>query len=230
MLVHADAIAERLALAGAQLAELTAAERTRLRVGAFPSALASLVPRAIAALRLSVPEAEVEVEEGGTETLAERVRRGDLHVAFGFQDAAQPRRDHAGVERRDLLREPFLVALPPDHRLAELDAVPLRELAGDPWTAPSDRHLIARACRAAGFEPRLISISRDPLVVRALVSQGLAVTLMPRLLAAELDGIVARPLAEPGPERDVYAMLPPGGRHPLAASMVAALADVAARL
>src|ERR687885_1334479 len=35
MLAHADAIAERLELAGVQLAELAGAERTRLRVGAF---------------------------------------------------------------------------------------------------------------------------------------------------------------------------------------------------
>src|SRR6185369_3844036 len=42
LLVHADAIAERLALAGTQLSEIAAAERVRLRVGAFPSALVGL--------------------------------------------------------------------------------------------------------------------------------------------------------------------------------------------
>src|SRR5689334_19721470 len=58
LLEHADAIAERLALADTQLAELAHAERVRLRVGAFPSALATLVPRAVAALREEEPEAE----------------------------------------------------------------------------------------------------------------------------------------------------------------------------
>jgi DNA-binding transcriptional LysR family regulator len=66
--------------------------------------------------------------------------------------------------------------------------------------------------------------------MRALVSQGLAVTLVPRLVADALDGIELRPIDGPGPERDVYAMLPPGGRHPLAEPMVAALADVASQL
>ena len=65
----------------------------------------------------------VVLEEGSTPELAERVRRGDLHLAVGFQDAAQPRREHEGVERRDMISEPFLVALWPGHPLAARDAV-----------------------------------------------------------------------------------------------------------
>src|SRR5262249_18464323 len=45
LLAHADAVTDRLELAQAQLAEL--ASETRLRIGAFPSALAALVPTAI---------------------------------------------------------------------------------------------------------------------------------------------------------------------------------------
>src|SRR5258708_22186381 len=48
LLVHADAIAERFALADAQLREAAQAQRTRLRIGAFPTALAGFVPEAIA--------------------------------------------------------------------------------------------------------------------------------------------------------------------------------------
>src|SRR5919197_2233663 len=44
LLEHANAVAERFALAGAQLAAAVAAHRARLRVGAFPTALAGLVP------------------------------------------------------------------------------------------------------------------------------------------------------------------------------------------
>jgi DNA-binding transcriptional LysR family regulator len=230
LLEHADAIAERLALAGAQLADIERAERLRLRVGAFPSALACLVPKAIARLRQEAPDAEILIEEGGSEALVEQVARGELHVAVAFQDSTLPRREHEGIDRRDLLHEHFVVALPPAHRLAALDAVPVAALADEPWTAPSGSHMIARACRAAGFEPRLISILRDPLAMRALVSQGLAVTLVPQLVAEALDGIELRPIDGPGPERDVYAMLPAGGRHPLAESIVAAFAAVAADL
>jgi DNA-binding transcriptional LysR family regulator len=224
LLQHADAIAKRLALADTQLAELAAAERVRLRVGAFPSALATLVPRAVAALRREEPDAEVMIEEAVRELLTARVASGELHVAVAFQDVALPRREHEGIERHDLCRESFLVALPPDHPLAELEAVPIAALKDEPWTAPSGSHLVARACRAAGFEPRLISIMRDPLAMRGLVSQGLAVSMVPQLGSEVLDGVALRPVDGPAPQRDVYAMVPSGGRHPLALRMVAAFA------
>ena len=58
------------------------------------------------------------IEEGSSEVVTERVANGELHAAVAFQDAALPRREHEGVERRDLRRETFLVALAPDHALA----------------------------------------------------------------------------------------------------------------
>src|SRR3954468_13986594 len=230
LLQHADAIAERLSLAGTQLAELADGERMRLRIGAFPSALACLIPKSVARLRQQAPDSEVLIEEAGSEALAGKIARGDMHVAIAFQDARLPRREPDGIERRDLMHERFLVALPPGHRLTELDAVPIAALADEPWIAPSGSHMIARTCRAAGFEPRLVSILRAPRAMRALISQGLAVTLVPRMIAGVLGGVELRPIDGPGPERDVYAMLPPGGRHLLAEPMVAAFAEVAAVL
>src|SRR3954447_26661281 len=45
---HADVVADRLDLAAGQLAELVADAARELRIGAFPSALATRVPRALA--------------------------------------------------------------------------------------------------------------------------------------------------------------------------------------
>jgi DNA-binding transcriptional LysR family regulator len=230
LLEHADAIAVRFDLAALQLAEIGDDERTLIRIGAFPTALAALVPSAVARLRARHPGARVTVDEGAADELPARVRSGELHVAVGSQDAALPRRDYEGIERRDLLREPFLVALAPEHELARQDAVRLSDLADEDWTAAYTDGLIVRACRAAGFEPRLVSLTRDLLAIRALITRGLAVTLAPRLLAEAFTGTALRPIAGEGPERDVYALLPPGGRHPLARPMLAALTEAADEL
>jgi molybdate transport repressor ModE-like protein len=226
LLEHADAIAQRLELAEAQLAEIAGAERSTLAIGAFPTALATLVPAAMARLG----DARVVVEEGAARALEERMRSGALHLAVSFQDAARPRREPDGLERRDLVRETFLVALAPDHPLAGRERVPLAELAGEAWTAPSPDGIVVRACRAAGFEPRITSITRDQLAIRALVARGLAVAMVPGLLADAFRDLPLRPLEGAAPERDVYALLPPGGRHPLAHDVVAALAAAAGEL
>jgi DNA-binding transcriptional LysR family regulator len=135
LLPHADAVADRLALAGVQLAELVAQERGTLRVGANPSAVGSLVPPLLAAL--AAQGSTASVRELRAAALVEGVRDGGLHLAITFQDAAQERREPEGLERVDLLHEPFVAALPPGHRLAGQDAVDLADLADEPWTAPS---------------------------------------------------------------------------------------------
>jgi DNA-binding transcriptional LysR family regulator len=227
LLEHADAIAERVALAGTQLAGAARGVQARLRIGAFPTALAGLVPAAIDRVRLEHPELRVVVDEG-TEALPARVRAGELHLALAFQDSALPRVEPAGLERRDLLREHFLVALAPEHPLAGQSAVRLADLRDDDWTAALTDGLIVRACRAAGFEPNLVSLTHDQLAIRALVLRGLAVTLVPQLLAEALADLALRPIAGPGPTRDVHALLPPGRRHPLVAPCLAALGELAA--
>src|SRR5919199_3518003 len=229
LLEHADAIAERLALADTQLAAAAAGYRARLRVGAFPTALASMIPAAIDRVRVDHPEIEVAVEEGGAD-LAARVRSGELHLAVAFQDSAVAREEPAGLERRDLMRERFMVALAPDHPLAGKARVALADLREDGWTAAVPDGLIVTACRAAGFEPNLVSLTRDQLAIRALVARGLAVTLAPQLLADAFSDVALRPIAGGGPTRDVYALLPPGGRHPLVAPTLAAIDAIVAPL
>jgi DNA-binding transcriptional LysR family regulator len=211
LLEHATAVADRLELAEAQLGELAAQERRELRVGAFPSALATILPAAAARLVAQHPDLDLRLHEGRLDELAAGVRTGDLHAALSFQDAAAARREHDGTRRHDLTEEPMMLALPPRHRLARRRAVRLAELAGEAWTAASREGMIVQACRAAGFEPRVTIVTSDPLAIRAVVHAGLAVTLTPRLLAAHLPGVRIADLDGPPPRRSLYALLPETG-------------------
>jgi DNA-binding transcriptional LysR family regulator len=230
LLAHADAIAERFALARTQLAETALGDRARVRIGAFPTALAGLIPAAIDRVKLNHPAMQVVVDEGTASDLASRVRAGELHLAVAFQDSAQPHRQPPGLERRELLRERFMVAMAPTHRLAARPEIALSDLREDDWTAAFSDGLITRACRAAGFEPNLVSLTHDQLAIRALVARGLAVTLAPQLLVEAFAELALRPIAGPSPTRDVYALLPPGGRHPLVAPMLDAVGAIVAQL
>jgi molybdate transport repressor ModE-like protein len=230
LLEHAEAIAERFHLAEAQLASAAERRRTRLRIGALPSALARFVPEAIAHLRHAHPDTRVTFDEGTSAELAARVAAGELDLAIAYRDTTWPRPDPPGVQRHHLLHERFMVALPPDHRLAGQAEVALRDLRDDDWTAALTDGVIVRACRAAGFEPNLVSITHDQLAIRGLIIRGLAVTLVAELLADPFKDLALRPIAGMTVERDVYALLPPGRRHPLVAPTLAALDEVAARL
>ncbi len=211
-LEHADALAERLAVADAQIAELRAHGGT-LRVGGFPSALASVVPAAIPRLGAA---RRVEAVEGSWEQLAGGVSDGSLHVALCFQDVTLPRRERQGLRRHDLGTEPFLAVVGPGHRLAKRRRIRLRDLAGETWVAPSGAGIIYKACQAAGFEPDIAYVSQDILAMRALVAANLAVTVTPRLGAGEWHGVKLLDLDDAAPIRALFAITPRIGTTPAA--------------
>jgi DNA-binding transcriptional LysR family regulator len=223
-LEHADALAARLALADTQLAEL-GSDGAPVRIGGFPSALATLVPAAIERL---VPR-RVEAVEGTVEELAAGVGDGRLHLALVFQDAAASRREHPGLRRHDLLEEPFVPVVGPNHRLAKRRTIRLEELADDPWTAPSRTGILHRACVAAGFEPDLRFITSDVLAIGALIAADLAVTLSPRLVADWRQGVHVLALREEAPRRQLYALTPRTGTTAAARAFLDAVTVTAKR-
>jgi DNA-binding transcriptional LysR family regulator len=215
LLQHASALADRVELAGTQLGELAANAHRQLHVGAFPSALATLVPAAVAQLTRRARDLEVQLREGRLVELANDVRSGDLHAAVCFQDAAAPLRQHDGTRRHELFEEPMVLAIPPRHRLARRRSLALEELADEAWTAASPDGLIVRACREAGFEPNIAIQTSDPLAISALIRAGLAVTLTPQLLAAHLPGLRIVAVSGEAPRRAVYGLLPDSGARAL---------------
>ena len=212
---HAEALAERLQLAETQLGEALAEKRRRLRIGAFPSILGVLVPKAIAKLNRALGPLEVTADQGTTDELVAGVRDGRRHVALCFQDASQPRRRHEDTKRVDLLDEPMVAALGPGHRLKGRRWIRLTDLARDPWLIAVRGGLIERACLAAGFEPHITYITDDPLAINGLVAADLTVTLTSRMLAGQLRGISTPPLRGDPVRRAIYGVVPATTAHPL---------------
>ena len=103
----------------------------------------------------------------------------------------------------------------------------LADLADEDWILPSTEGFLADACREAGFEPHVIALSQDPVGTRGLIARGLGVGWLPTLVAGDDHGIVVRAIDGPSRHRDVYALLPPGERHPQARHVLAALQDAA---
>ena len=231
LLEHADHVAWRLQTAETQIAGLAADRRDEVRLGASPTALASFVPSAIARLRLAHRDLRVLLSDVTSGTLEPRLLRGEFDVALGYQDATIERHALPGAQRIDLFQESFLVALPPDHRLARSRGrVSLQQLADDDWIMPSTEGFLTQACRDAGFEPRIVATTSDPLATRGLIARGLGVGWVASLLIGDYAGVAVRPVKDAIRRRDIYALLPPGDRHPLATPVIDAFTAAAAEL
>jgi DNA-binding transcriptional LysR family regulator len=151
-----------------------------VRLAAYPSAAATLVPRAVAGLRARAPEVDVELAEAEPPEALALVAAGDADLALVFSYDADPVGE-TGLRYAALGRESVGLVLAADHPLAARRRLALADLAGEPWIVGCERcraHAL-EVCAAAGFEPRVRHVSDDYVVVQNLVAVGLGVTLLP---------------------------------------------------
>lgn len=184
LLPHAEALLERLDGTRRDLAALTELSAGRLRVGAFDSANAALVPGALAAFRAAHPDVAITLTEGLSAHLLTLLGDGAIDLAVV---AAYPehRYDTEQFDLQQLIDDPVLVALPRRHRLASRRRLRLAELADEPWIAASRRteSTLLAACVRSGFQPRIEYEVAGWTAKLGLVAAGLGATLIPSLAA-----------------------------------------------
>ena len=99
LLARADALAVQLHMAEEELADLTGLRRGRVRLAAYPSAAATLVPRAVAGLRARHPDVDVELTEAEPPEALALLSAGDADLAlvFSLRRRAADRRARPGL-------------------------------------------------------------------------------------------------------------------------------------
>jgi len=162
------------------------------------------------------------------------VLRGETDVAIAHEYDLLPRPLDPLFERRELLADPVVLAVPASHPLAAESAIPLSDLAGQPFLAPREAtscaEMIQRACARAGFVPRVVARATDFQVLLSLVAAGAGVTLVPGLAARWLPpGVRLVPPAEPVTRRVFTVSRRGGDRKPAVRVVLDALTDAAAR-
>src|SRR3954447_19858707 len=90
---HADAILARLADAEAELEAIAGLRGGRLRLVAFPSAGATVMPEAIARFRERHPGVELTLEPAEPEPSIARLRTGEVDVALDISAGHREPRD-----------------------------------------------------------------------------------------------------------------------------------------
>ena len=231
---HAEAILDRLARAEFELRAL-AGEPPALRLGAITTAAVGIVPDALVRFGAARPDVEVTVTEADPLVSLAHLPTRELDLAIVFEYDYVPLPSDARIVFEVLLEEPLRVVLPESHSLAKRRAVRLADLADETWIhstlRSSCRPFTERACRAAGFEPRIRFEFDDYAAMQNLVASGAGVALAPDLGLTRLSpGVAARPIAF-GPKRRILAAYRDGeeGLFGIPDMLVALRETVAAR-
>jgi DNA-binding transcriptional LysR family regulator len=231
---HADKILARLAEAEAELEAIAGLRGGRLRLATFPTAGATLVPRAILAFNQRHPGVELTLTEAEPVDSVPLLMGGELDLALIDDSALTQEAADDDVELIHLLDDPLHLVLPADHRLASRRRVRIADLAGEPWIHATQKCACSRhvrnACASAGFEPRVAYESDDCQVVQGLVAAGVGVAMIPALgLVSERSDVVIKSLGPKPPHRKIIAAALSGGyRSPAVAEMLEILRETAA--
>ena len=185
---HAEALLERAALAEAELAAAAGAVAGRGRIAAFESVALQIALPAIEALGREAPQLRCELVEAEPERSLPALALGDLDLVLADEWQLHPLGLPDGVVRHELPGDPVRIVLPADHPVAARhpEAVPLAELAGEPWASGDAgmawEEMTRRTCRAlGGFDPDVRHRVAGATVALALVERGLAVAMLPAL-------------------------------------------------
>ena len=238
--VGAD-LAERTEGVLALLEEATAAlesARTELsgelRIGAFPTAVRTLLPTALVELGSAYPRLELHVIELDPAQVPDALRAGLLDIALVHEYDYVPAEPDPALVMTPLLTEPLYLASAVTLTLGGGGGHANSILAGrdQPWIVGSPGtlcHLMAvRVCQAAGFTPRIRHYADDFAAVLTLVAAGQGVAVVPELALADCpDGVALAVL--PAQRRTFIACRRGAETYPAIVACGAALHSVAER-
>jgi DNA-binding transcriptional LysR family regulator len=211
LLAEVDDIEDELRRLGAGVREV--------RLGAFPTAGADLVPLAIRAYRERHPDVRVVLTPAHANDVVAQLHSSRIAVGLVWDYDFAPQALDTAFDRVELLADPLRIVLPADHPAAGEREVALRDLAEEPWIIRAHRPPYAQAfeqmCRIAGFEPQVAFRTDNYQSIQGLVAAGVGVGLVPRLsLTPRRRDVVAVPMAAPAFSRRIAALaVPPAARQ-----------------
>lgn len=232
---HAGTVLKALDAAEEEVAAIAGLRAGRVRLMAFPSSSATVVPHALALVKRRFPDVSVSFHEAEPPESLAALRAGecDIAVAFSYEglDLNDIQEDLDSLSVTKLLDDEVRLAIPKNHRLSGEPAADLKDLAEEPWIAgcPKCRRHLLHLAHEAGFTPDVAFETEDYVAVQGLVAEGLGVALIPDLIlrTTHHPAVEALPMQQPS-RREIFAVTTPDlDRVPAVRATIEALVESA---
>lgn len=183
---HAGRVLEGMTAATQELAGIRDRIAGRLVLGGYPTAMAHLIPRAVARLLTAHPGVQVQLVESSTPSQLTALRRGRLEVAVLATGQGLPAYDLDGLDLTEVLGGRGVgVAVAEAHPFAGRISVSVQDLADQPWiVGASTGGSPEFGAWPDLLEPRIAFAVRGWPTRFGLVAAGLGIALVPGSIAA----------------------------------------------
>lgn len=179
----------------------------RLDIGYTPGAVGGLMGQIVRAFRDAHPDIDLELHHYSFSDVSAGLRNGEVDAGFVRLPLGLP-----DLRYRTLVVEPRVIALPPEHPLANRDELSIAELLDEPWIAIATNDATWRdfwlATEHRGGRPAHIgaeAATPDEAFEAVLAGRGVLLT---RTTIAERfagEGIATIPVPDAGPSHGAIA-------------------------
>ncbi|MCZ8521376.1 MULTISPECIES: LysR family transcriptional regulator [Paenibacillus] len=167
--------------------------RVTLRIGAFPSISAHVIPGLFQAFRSHYPGVELLLFEGSYAEVEAWIKTGVVDLGF----VADP---CDGLETVQLLSDPYVAVLPANHPLREHEVISLEQLTHEPFLSLKSgcERLVMRAFQEKGLSLNKQLEVAENATILSMVEAGIGVSIIPSMILQAIPANVAvKPLNSP---------------------------------
>ncbi len=177
-----------------------------LRLGLFPTLAPYFLPHVVPGVRERYPNLRLQLSEEKTEDILRLLRQGQLDAAI----LALPINEE-GMEIEVLFKEPFVLAVPAAHPLAQHQRISLPDLEGAELLLLEEGHCLREhaleVCALADAHERVDFHATSMETLRQMVAADVGLTLMPLLAVkppiAATRNVAIRRFDDPVPTRTI---------------------------
>ena len=205
--------ARRILEASDEIVELARGHRDplagRLRLALLPTIGPYLLPNVAARLRKQLPRLELMLYEYQTDPMLEKLHSGEIDVGILALPVPMD-----GLESWELYKEPFTVAVPSTHRLAQRNSIRIEDLSHETLLLLEDGHCLRDQaldiCSSTDVHEKQDFRATSLETLRQMVAAGVGITLLPELAGrgayGNARGVAIKPFVRPVPTRTIGAV------------------------
>ena len=176
------------------IAKIKGADTGRVRLASFSSVATYWLPAILSSFEKDYPNVEVQIVEGGADRIEQMMENHEADLCL-----------YTGGESKDfewipLCTDQLLALLPPDHPLAEKDAVPIDDIMNEQFIMPMAGYdyEVHHILDQMEHYPHIRFSSCSDYAIISMVTRGLGVSILPELLLRNYrNDAVAVPLDPP---------------------------------
>lgn len=212
MVPYFEQVLTQLQEAAKRAKDFTQLDQGELRVGLMGTIGPVCLSNFIADFVHRHPGVKVSIQDGPVDEIEGALEQGEFDAAIFCRSEILDEKFHT----LPLFKERFVVALPPEHVLAKLPHVKMRDLNGEHYLGRAQceyyEHLRKIRLQLGGIEFVASHTSNREDWIQSMVVAGLGFTYLPEFVVT-VPNLVTRPLVEPEVSRTIQLVTVRGRPH-----------------